>query len=272
MAFVLIMKKILLTIFLLFLNGTLLVSQEPTFDLKRLLKANTLEDVRTEVRKYVKNYQGEPKALYLEAIVETDAVKALENYKRIIVQFPKSKVADDALFRVAQYYFSRGLYVSARRHFLNLVENYPESPFVDDSKYLAAASLFAVQKVDSCRSELKRFLLQHPNSPFANLAKEDLKEIKLKRSIGRIDSKVTQRKSKGKYTLQVGAFSQINNALNQREYFSKVGLPVEIREKTEGGKTLYLLWIGSFKSKDAAKAFGKTFRKEYGKVYRIVER
>lgn len=266
------MRKFLFTIFLLLLNNTLLVTQEPTFDLNRLLKANKLEDVRKEVKIFVKNNQGEPRALYLEAVVETEAEKALENYKRIIVQFPKSEPADEALFRIAQYYFSRGLYISARRHFLNLVEDYPESPFVDDSKYLAAACLFAVQKVDSCRNELKSFLLHYPNSPFANLAKEDLKEIKLKRSIGRIDSKVTERKSKGKYTLQIGAFSQINNALNQREYFSKFGLPVEIREKTDNGRTLYLLWIGSFGSKNSAEAFGKTFKKEYGKVYRIVER
>jgi len=266
------MKKLFFTKILFLLSTVLVIAQKPNFDLKRLLKANNLDAVRKEVKAFVQNNRGTPLALYLNAVLETDAEKAIEQYKRTILQFPRSEYADDALFKVAQFYFSQGLYISARRHFINLVENYSKSPFLDDSKYLAAACLYAVQKFDSCRSELRNFLFNYPNSPFAKVAKEDLTEINLNRNLGRIDSKAVKHKSKGKFTLQIGAFSQINNALNQREYFSKFGLPVEIHEKSKNGSPLYLLWIGSFETKAAAKAFGKTFKKHLGKIYRIVKR
>ena len=266
------MKKIFFTKMLCLLSTVLVIAQEPNFDLNRLLKANNLDAVRNEVKTFLQNYRGTPLALYLNSVVEMDAEKAVEQYKRIILQFPKSEYADDASFKVAQFYFAQGLYISARRHFLNLVENYSGSPFLDDSKYFATACLYALQKFDSCQSELRNLLFNYPNSPFAKLAKEDLIEINRNRNLERIDPKAVKHKSGGKFTLQIGAFSQINNALNQREYFSKLGLPVEIHEKTKDGGTLYLLWIGSFDTKAAAKAFGKTFKKDYGKIYRIAKR
>lgn len=254
------------------LNATRLYSQVANFDLYRYLKVLTLEEVKQQVELFVQEHKGTESALYLEAVMETDAEKAVENYKRLVTRFPKSEQADDALYRTAQYYFSRGLYLSARRHFLELIETYPESKLADDATYFAAACLFAAEKYESCRSELKSLLLVYPRSPFAKPAKQDLDEIKLIQDVGRFDLEKHLDKSNGKYTLQVGAFTKINNALNQRNYFAKSGLPVEIREKNEGDVTFYLVWIGAFETKSAASAYGKKFKKSYGKPYRIIER
>ena len=78
-------------------------------------------------------------------------------------------------------------------------------------------------------------------------------------------------KTDGKYTLQVGAFSQTNNALKLRNYFSRLGVPVEIRKKSVDNRTMYLVWIGSFESKATARSFGESLKREHGKPYRIVD-
>ncbi|MFQ5864106.1 MAG: SPOR domain-containing protein, partial [bacterium] len=261
--------RTLILILAFVLSSTKLYSQIPDFDLHRHLRDGSFEDVKQKVKLFAEKNKGTGSALYLEAVIETDAEKAVENYERLLTRFPKSELADDALYRIAQYHFSRGLYVSARRHFLDLAETYPESPFVDDARYFAAACLFAAEKYKSCHAELTSLLLKYPRSPFAKLAKEDLKEIKSVQKGVELDSKTHLDESKGKYTLQIGAFTKINNALNQRNYFSKFGLPVEIREKNEAGVTFYLVWLGAFKTRSAASAYGMKFKKKYGKPYRI---
>ncbi|MFQ5824606.1 MAG: SPOR domain-containing protein [bacterium] len=240
--------------------------------MNRFLSAYTFNDVKLKVKSFVEKHKGTAIALYLEAVIEPDASKAVENYKQLLNQFPNSEQAENALFRTAQYYFSRGLYMSARKHFLDFRERFPKSTFADDAHYLAAACLFASEKFENCRSELKNLMHNYPRSPFTKLAREDLKEIKWLQKEGTSYSIDQIEKSKGKYTLQTGAFTQINNALNQRRYFSRLGLPVEIREKNENGMTFYLVWIGAFKTKSDAAAYGEKFKSKYGKLYRIIER
>ena len=65
------------------------------------------------------------------------------------------------------------------------------------------------------------------------------------------------------YTLQVGAYSTVANAEKQRGFFENLGVNVEITNKVRGGRSLYLVWAGSFKSADEAKEFGKEIRKKH---------
>lgn len=247
-------------------------SQESRFNLEKILKTHNEQEVREWALTLIEKYKGSATAHYLEALIERDANKAVEKYIQLFTKFPKSKYAGEALFRTAQYNFSRGLYVSSRKYFLNLVEKFPGSQYADDSMYFAAACLYASRNYASSQSELKNFLTQYPNSPFKDLAKEDLKEIKSKTNGRTFDIRPQINKSKGKFTLQMGAFTQINNALNLRNYFSKLGLPVEIREKTRERKKVYLVWLGSFETKDTAYNFGETLKREHGKPYRIIEK
>ncbi|MFQ5706971.1 MAG: SPOR domain-containing protein [bacterium] len=253
----------------------LVFSQTAKFDLVRLLQANDFEDVRIEVQKYIAKNRGTPTAMFLGGFIEPDAQKAVEKYKRLLTKYPDSEEADDALLKVAQYYYSRGLYISARKQYLRLVDHYPSSPYVDDAAYLSAACLFAAEKFETCRKELQDFILHYPRSSFVRVAREDLREIRLDKNLGLVSSRKLRSSndnSKGKYTIQVAAFTQINNALKQRDFLLKSGLPVEIREKQSRHATVYLVWVGAFETKEAAKAFGENFKKEYGKPYRIVER
>ncbi len=66
---------------------------------------------------------------------DTRMASALDAYQQIVLQFPESAMADDALYRcglIAYKYFSD--YGLAKKYFLQLVENYPESPFAGKSK------------------------------------------------------------------------------------------------------------------------------------------
>jgi len=263
-------RKLTFTLLLCLLSYPVF-SQEIDSNLNRILKSYDDEELQDRIDSIAKRYEGMPVAMYLDAVVEADASVAVEKYLRLITRFPESEYAATATFKIGQYYFSRGLYVSARKYFLQLIEKYPESSYIDDAMYYAASCLFAIRNYDSCRSELRNFLAHYQRSPLREIAKQDLDEIDSKTNHKADRNKEIQNPS-GTFTLQVGAFNQINNALNLRNYLSKLGLPVEVREKHERKDTLYLVWLGSFETKREAQDFGETFKEEHGKPYRIVTR
>ncbi len=247
-------------------------AQPSPINLTRILKRNDLAGIREELRPYIEQHAGSAEALYLEAFSEPDARLAVEKYNRLLNAFPKSEYAAAAYFRIGQYNFAQGLYISARKYFLELLEKFPDSEFADRSMYLAAACMNASKKYDTSYAELRNFLKRFPHSPLTRVAKEDLKEIRSYSAgeLAAVNSRLLT--SKGKYTLQIGAFSRINNALNLRNYLANLGFPVELREKSEGGRTTYLVWLGSFASKQDAEQFGRKFKNEHGKPYRVVEK
>ena len=242
------------------------------FDFKRFLESTDQPRLREKARLYIAAHRGTPEALLLDAITDDNAAPALEKYKKLISQFPDTPQAELAQYKVGQFYFARGLYISARKHFLDLLETFPRSEFSDEAMYFAAACMFASKKFETSYTELTNFLKQFPRSPLARLAKEDLKELRNYSFDSARELKSRLVRQGGKFTVQIGAFSQINNALNLRDHFSRLGFPTEIREKEENKRTIYLVWIGAFKTAEEAEIFGAKLKKEHGKPYRIEER
>ena len=267
-------KQISLVVWLLCVGSpTLLFPQEPDREIEALLQIQDEAAFHKQLQTLRKKYRGTAVALYLEALTEPNAVAAVEKYKALATRFPKSKYAPQALMKVAEYYFARGLYISSRRKFQEVVEKYPRSPYVYEARYFALASLCAISRDESCYAELKKYIIENPGSPFLVMAKRDLlalregkKESPPEPANGRTQT------AKGRYTLQVGAFSQVNNALNLKSYCMKLGLPVEVRESRSQGRTMYLVWVGAFETEEAARLFGEKFKREHGKPYRIVTR
>ncbi|MDZ7260795.1 MAG: tetratricopeptide repeat protein, partial [candidate division KSB1 bacterium] len=142
-------------------------------ELLRMLKDNKLEEIKARLPSLVTKYPNKPELLYIQAFLETDGQQALKLYKKIVEEHSTSAYADDALFKIAQYYFALGLYVNARKSFTNLVTLYPESPLADEAQYFAARCLFAMGQVTSARNEMDTFLRNHSDSQLAKLARQD---------------------------------------------------------------------------------------------------
>lgn len=66
-------------------------------------------------------------ALYMIAVMEPDASVAARHYRIIADEFPAASIADQALFRLAQYDFVQGRAIEARSWFGEIQQNYPYS-------------------------------------------------------------------------------------------------------------------------------------------------
>ncbi len=220
------------------------------------------EEVRKELPDLIAKYQNSAGVLYLQGRVATDGIEAVKFYQGVLDNYPKSEWADDALFRIYQYYQALGRYRTAEERARQLRKDYPSSPYI--------AELVVLPKQDSPVT-----LAPADSLPVDTLrvppAEPPVKPRPASPAAGNSPPPAPTQ-STGKYTLQTGAFSSVANAEKQKGFFKESGYGVEITNKIRGGRSLYLVWVGSFRDAQEARALGKEIRAKYRIDPIVVER
>ncbi len=220
--------------------GSLLLAQNIDAEIRsHLLKIEKgqSEEVKKALPDLLAKYPQNPAVMYLQGKLTTNGVDAAKNYQSIVDNFPRSEWADDALYALYQYYYALGLYKSADIKLQQLRKEYPTSPFVTGKQ---------LREVPSQEDEIVKL----PTKEIAPV--ETTKQI-----VPEIQPATEP------YTLQVGAYSTLQNAEKQKNFFENIGVNVEVTNKVRGGRSLYLVWAGSFTTADEAKAFGKQVKQKY---------
>ena len=81
-------------------------------------------------------------AVYWRAVLASTAVEAETDYRRIVVDYPRSPRVEDALIRLAQLEIARANYDGALRHLNQLAAEHPDSPARARASYWSARALF----------------------------------------------------------------------------------------------------------------------------------
>jgi len=279
------MKKLLLynVIILIFLLSSSILAQDLESDLLNWLEKHSKQELKNRLNAIKTKYPNSPVPLFLEAYTEENGDRAVKLYKQIIQQYPNSKFTDDALLKVAQYYYALGSYVSARQYVDNMVDQFPDSPLVPEAKYLAARCLIVTGYYISAEQELKEIIKKYSKSPFKTYAKEELSSIdqlskqdnnppRFYSAVTNSDQQAESRESKGKYTIQIGAFSDRINALRQKDIYSQKGYLVTLESRYVNGNLLYLVWVGEFETEEQAARFGEVFKNLHGVSFHVVRK
>lgn len=213
------------------------------------------DDVKKILPDLIAKYQNTPGILYLQGRLASDGIESVKFYQSVVDNFAKSEYADDALFRIYQYYYALGLYKTADLKLQQLKKDYPLSPHVTGNPTMTVP--------------------QAEEEPAVNIAKKD--------TIAQDSHKVTGNDSipaspvptatvTTSYTLQVGAFSTVTNAEKQKNFFDDLGYQTQITNKVRGGRSLYLVWVGNFKTESEAMQLGKEVRAKYKITGIVVEK
>ena len=217
--------------------------------LDKIEKGQT-EEVRKMLPELVSKYQNDPAVLYIQGRCSSDGIEAVKFYQSVVDNFPASEWADDALYNIYQYYYALGLYRTADLKLQQLTKDYPASPFVTGK---------SEQRLPS--QEEKPVKL-----PEKEIVAQDTQKVE-KPAV--IPAPVA---SKEPYTVQVGAYSTLMNAEKQKNIFDQLGYSVEITNKIRNGQNLYLVWIGSFSTTEAAQEMVRELRKKHNQNSMVVER
>ena len=197
------------------------------------------EAVQEEIPSLLERYPNNPAVLYLQGRVTADGAEAVRIFQGIVDNFAHSEWADDALYRVYQFYYAIGLYRTAELKMNQLKKEYP------NSEYIASAS-----EVDT--GKLAEESGEEATAPASPEVVGESKEL-------RGGSPGVQ----GQFTLQVGAYASEENAETQKLFFEDLGHPVEVINRLKGSRSLFLVLVGNFMTYEEAKAKAAEIRKSY---------
>jgi len=282
-----------------------------------------------------------PNTLYYLGRLEQEGEESLNYYQKILRKYSHHSLAPDALYSLAQFYYTKGDYLIAINKYRQLLRNYPRSNLVGEVHYWKGCAFLALNQPDSAQTSFKALTLKFPLSPLVPRAKLHLADFLLeKRKIkealteyskisqdyphSSISSILLARRAEAceklgkkgealstyqtlrdsfpsyyearfyslhlleletevlapldyidyplfpidnrdssrmdRYTIQVGAFRNLNTAEFIKDRMSRRGYPVFISPKKSKDGYLYRLWIGSFPNKKEALDFASQLK------------
>jgi cell division septation protein DedD len=218
-------------------------SGEP--DIRRrleMIERGQADAVSAELPQLMTAHQNHAGVMYLQGVLTPDGTEAAKIYQNIVDNFPKDEWADDALYRLYQYYTSVGLYKTAEQKLAQLKLEYPFSTYASEGAPV-------------------RPTLTTPTTtakPVPAAPKSDAPVTVAKPGATNVP------KYAAAFTVQVGAFSALVNAEELKRKFEKEGYTSNIFTITRGTQKLHKVWVGEFPSIDEAKRFAGEVKKKFG--------
>jgi cell division septation protein DedD len=208
------------------------------------------DDVRRELPTLVTKYPNNPGVLYLQGLVAREGSEAIRTYQSVVDNFPKSEWADDALFRVYQFYYALGLYRTAEIKMKQLVERYPDSP------YAKPGAAGRPQQGDTA-----------PETPAPTEGAKVVPPSTAAPVQAPGDTVLLVR-----FVLQVGAFGLQSNAQALKERFETAGYTVEMISKMKDTRALFLVLVGNYATYEEARTAGQDVKRKMGVDAIVVSR
>lgn len=241
------LSKIL--IFTLVIFYSTLFAQEPDISVQlKDIEAGKITKVKKDLVELQQKYPNNPSVMYLDALLSEDGQIAIGKYNTIVENYPKSKYADDALYKVYSYYYASGAYRMADGYLQQLKDTYPQS------EYIAIAENTAEGKESD-----------NISTGAGNVKETDVSRKNI------VSKPVIENKNKDyKFTIQAGAFINLNNAKSLKKSLESAGYFTEIKEKSVGGSILNVVTVGQFATESEAKSELTAINKNFNLEGRIV--
>jgi tetratricopeptide (TPR) repeat protein len=171
----------------------------------------------------------DPSVKFLDGVLKENGQEAVVIYQDIVDNHPKSKYADAALYRIFSYYYALGLYETAQEKLKQLKSSYPSSPYIQ----VADQNLSALEKTEVKEPETK---------------------------VDKTKSKVEENY---KFTIQAGAFTNLDNAKKLMGEFEAASIFSRLGEKVVGGTTFHVVYAGKFEKYEDAESFLQVINTRY---------
>lgn len=246
------MMKIRTVISLLFLPLSL-TAQFTGQDVRNrleLIHSGKGNQVRNELPALERQYPNDPGVKYLDACLTESGDNAVKKYQAIVDQYPTSEWADDALYKVYQYYYAVALYKTADAKMKQLNEQYPNS-------------IYAQREVNTG---------EKTNIPMATKSESVSAQPATATTTEPARTPAAQNAG-GRFAVQVGVYSQETAAQQLAQQYSRtVGRQATVFPKQSGGRTLYAVAFEGFENEQAARTFGSELKFKFNLDWFLVKR
>lgn len=113
----------------------------------------------------------------LDFISVEDFNKAISGLQAFLQKYPKSNLASDAQYWIAESYYGLNDFKKAVLEYQNLIQKFPQSPKVKTALLKQGLSFFALKMYSDAKPFFEKVISDHPNTPEAARAAQKIKEI-----------------------------------------------------------------------------------------------
>lgn len=227
-------------------------------------------------------YPNNPSLLYLKGLLESNGEEAMKVFVTLYNNHPSSVYGDDAVMKVAEYFYAAGLYVQSTEWLKKMPIYYSRSEHIERAVKLFLNSLIVSGLKDTAIFYSRVFERQFPelnvDGKIKSLLLDFKKSDKVKEDSNERDQSYAdfnnvkldeptqeavvsnQNNINALFSLQSGAFSSEVNATSQRTELVISGFKASVKELYRGDKTLYAVRIGYFNNREDALKVGKQIK------------
>lgn len=199
------------------------------------VEAGNIANAQTYLQEFKSTNPDDPSVIFLDGVLTQNGDDALKKYSFVYEKYPKSKYADACLFRIFSYYYSLGYYKKAESYLTKLKTDFPNSPYIK-----AADRTIPDEETET----------------------EIIRETKQKKNIAAPKNY--------KYTIQVGAFLNADNANKLNTQLNADGFSSEIITKEIGGSLFNIVNTGKFETEEETASMLEILENKYSIKGRIV--
>ena len=228
-------------------------------------------------------FPNNPSVMYLKGLLETDGEEAMAIFSNLYNNHPTSDYGDDAVMKVAEYYYVAGLYIQATDWLKKMPIYYSRSDHIERAVKLFLNSLIVSGLKDTAIFYSRVFERQFPELNVegkindllldfekSNQQREKTKEqtpksaepkappVEYPEDVTTIQNDANV--SVGIYSLQSGAFSVSENAELQKSNLIIAGFNARVTELHRNNRVLYIVRIGYYNSKNDAGIIGSQIK------------
>ncbi|HRP02894.1 MAG TPA: SPOR domain-containing protein [Candidatus Kapabacteria bacterium] len=271
--------KSLLSMFLLiiFASGTVFAQRDEVNKYLLMVAQGKTQPAKDKILELLAKYPDDPGVKLLHATIIENAYLAMDIYKGIIKDYSNSEWADDAQWRIIQFYSIVGDTLQANKELSFMRTNYSNSPFLGPANDVVRLALGVAKseirqtmdfnrpvKNNNLELNTNKVPVEYVKNETTNNVKTDTK-AKIEDSLKVIEQKAkeeipsnTKNSTKVEesifYGLQVAIFADKNTAENEKNKFLAQRMRTQVVEKNIDTKQMYAVVIGHYSSMESAEA------------------
>jgi len=228
-------------------------------------------DVKTSINKVLKDslidinqidskYSNQPEYLFLSALIDPDGESTLKKYKDFYNQYPSHIYADNAVFEVGSYFYTKGYYVKSSQWYKKIPIYYHDSELLEQSIDMFFKTLEISNSSDSIKYYKNIFSKLYPTVEKDKISNE---------YVSTLDQK--EKKYDQKYTIQIGAFKEYPRAESRLYMLRDIGFGVVIEETVINNEPFFVIREGTYSTKKSAKKIASRIKARTGIKCMIIE-
>lgn len=223
------MKKVILIIIVSLFTSSSLIPQPNINNYLKMVAAGKIDEVKMALPDLLASYPDDPGVKLLHGVVIDDAFKALDIYKDIVKNYPESQWAENAYWRIIQFYAVIGDTAQAQLYLERFRQSFPSSEYLAPSTDIVVSA----RKIAKLSTKSKQNVTEKSTPP-------------------RTASEQQTKEGVEYYGLQVAIYRSKEKANAEKENYLKQRLYTEVIEKIVDDEIMYAVVIGNYTSRQSA--------------------